>query len=296
MEVQNFPVCISGVSSSCRGMVQEECRDRRQRGVSVMDYEERVPNEKLIRARLEKGWTQARLAEEGGTTFETVSRWERGVVIPGPFYREKLRTMFGQSALEPDMDQAESPAHGSAGSTRIVFLASAYADTERKVVVSLKKELAARDMTLWSSVLVKRQVAHHKSAVLEEAIQAAQLVLVILSPHSKGSTHVRHSRDLARHFKKPVCEVWIDGESLADCLPDSYGETGILIDARQRDVAALLKQISATIEQLAPGDPGTSALSEPVWNVPKPKHSLIGREELLVKVSALLRGPHARSL
>lgn len=261
-----------------------------------MDYEERVPNEKLIRARLEKGWTQARLAEEVGTTFETVSRWERGVVIPGLFYREKLRGIFGKSATELGMGQAEGAALGPAGSTRMVFLASAYADAERKLVVSLKKELAARDMTLWSSVLVKRQASHHKSGILEEAIRAVQLVLIILSPHSKGSTHVKHSRDLTRHFKKPVCEVWIEGESLSDCLPDSYGETGIVIDARQGDAAALLKQIIAAIEQLAPNDPGTSELSEPMWNVPEPKKPLIGREELLFKARELLRGPHARSI
>ena len=265
-----------------------------QRGVFVMVYEERVPNEKLIRARLEKGWTQNRLAEEVGTTFETVSRWERGVVIPGLFYREKLCSIFDKSASELDLDQPEGATLGPGGSTRIVFLASAYADAERKLVVSLKKELAARDMTLWSSVLVKRQAAHHKSGILEEAIRAAQLVLVILSPHSKGSTHVRHSRDLTRHFKKPVCEIWIEGASLSDCLPDSYGETGVVIDARQGDAEALLKRIIATIEQLAPGDPGTSALSEPVWSVPEPRNSLIGREELLVQASELLRGSYAR--
>ncbi len=64
-----------------------------------MDYEERVPNELLIRARLEKGWTQSHLADEVGTTFETVSRWERGVVIPGLFYREKLCSVFDKNRL-----------------------------------------------------------------------------------------------------------------------------------------------------------------------------------------------------
>jgi len=259
-----------------------------------MDYEERVPNEKLIHARLEKGWTQARLAEEAGTTFETVSRWERGVVIPGLFYREKLCSIFGTPAAELGLDQADSASLSAANSTRTIFLASAYADAERKFVVSLKKELAARDITLWSSVLVKRQSAHHKSGILEEVIRAVQLVLVILSPHSKGSTHVRHSRDLTRHFKKPVCEVWIEGESLADCLPDSYGEPGVVIDARRGEDAALLKQIIATLERLAPGDPGTIELSEPMWNVPELTKSLIGREEPLARVCALLRGPHAR--
>ena len=93
------------------------------KGVSGMDYEERVPNEKLIRARLEKGWTQARLAEEVGTTFETVSRWERGVVIPGLFYREKLFSIFGKTAAELGLELADTASLSSAGSTRIVFLA-----------------------------------------------------------------------------------------------------------------------------------------------------------------------------
>jgi predicted ATPase/DNA-binding CsgD family transcriptional regulator len=91
-----------------------------------------------------------------------------------------------------------------------------------------------------------------------------------------------------------VCEIWIEGESLQDCLPDSYGEPGVVIDARQAEDAALLKQISATIERLVPGDLGTIELSEPVWNVPEPTKPLIGREESLAQVTTLLRGPHAR--
>src|SRR6266568_8293789 len=152
-----------------------------------MDYEERIPNELLIRARLEKGWTQSRLAEEVGTTFETVSRWERSVVIPSLFYREKLCGVFGKTARELGLDMADAASLTSTESARIVFLSSAYADAERRFVVSLKKELTLRDITLWSSGLVKRQSAHHKSGILEDAIRAVQLVLIILSPHSRGS-------------------------------------------------------------------------------------------------------------
>ena len=114
----------------------------------------------------------------------------------------------------------------------------------------LKRELTLRDITLWSSGLVKRQQAHHKSGILEDAIRAVQLVLIILSPHSRGSAHVRHARDLARHFKRPVCEVWIEGESLQQCLPDFYGEPGVVIDARQGEESALLNQIATTIERV----------------------------------------------
>ena len=50
--------------------------------------EEFVPNERLRRARSLKGWSQAELAEQVGTSFEMVSRWERGVTVPSHYYRE----------------------------------------------------------------------------------------------------------------------------------------------------------------------------------------------------------------
>ena len=46
-----------------------------------------VPNERLRRARSLKGWSQADLAEQVGTSFEIVSRWERGVTVTSPYYR-----------------------------------------------------------------------------------------------------------------------------------------------------------------------------------------------------------------
>src|SRR5437588_7373159 len=59
-----------------------------------------VPNEQLRRARNLKGWSQAELAEQVGTSFEIVSRWERGMTVPSPYYRERLSAALGQSAEE----------------------------------------------------------------------------------------------------------------------------------------------------------------------------------------------------
>lgn len=263
-----------------------------------MDYEERVPNELLVRARSEKGWTQAQLAEKVGTTLETVSRWERGIVIPIPVYRERLCRVLGKTAAELGLDRADSPSFSSADSSQIVFLLSAYADAEHKFVVGLKKELTTRNITSWSSRMVNRQALHRKDTVLQEAIRAAQLVLVILSPNTKRSTHVGRTRALARHFKRPVCEVWIEGQSLDDCLPEHYGEPGIVIDAREGEEETLRNHVLATIERawLPSADPETVELSEPMWKVPELSKPLIGREELLERVYALLRGPHVRSV
>ena len=66
----------------------------------MMNPEEVVPNERLRRARLLKGWSQAELAEQVGTSFEMVSRWERGVTVPSPRYRKRLYAVLGKTAEE----------------------------------------------------------------------------------------------------------------------------------------------------------------------------------------------------
>jgi predicted ATPase/DNA-binding CsgD family transcriptional regulator/DNA-binding XRE family transcriptional regulator len=263
-----------------------------------MNYGANFPNELLIRARHDKGWSQAQLAEEVGTTFESVSRWERGVVLPGPYYAEKLCSVLGKTARELGFEKADSATLPSGDASRSIFILSAFADSEHGFVVALKKELSMRDITLWSSRMLKRQSLQRKSVVLQEAIRAAQLVLVILSPHTKRSTHVGYTRDLARHFKRPVCEVWIEGESLQECLPENYGEPGVVIDVREGEEQTLRNQIVTTIERelLTPGDLETVELSEPLWNVPEQSKILVGREELLGKASTLLRGPYIRLL
>jgi transcriptional regulator with XRE-family HTH domain len=56
------------------------------------------PNYHLKRERELLGWSQARLAQEIGTDPPTVSRWERGISTPTPYFREKLCTLFGTNA------------------------------------------------------------------------------------------------------------------------------------------------------------------------------------------------------
>lgn len=56
------------------------------------------PNLQLKHERESRGWSQARVAEEIGTTEKNVGRWERGVSFPFPYYREKLCILFGKSA------------------------------------------------------------------------------------------------------------------------------------------------------------------------------------------------------
>ena len=50
-----------------------------------------------------RGWSQSRIAEALGITTRTVSRWEQGLSVPYPYYREQLCALFGKDARELGM-------------------------------------------------------------------------------------------------------------------------------------------------------------------------------------------------
>ena len=115
-----------------------------------MALEERVPNERLRHARSLKGWSQAKLAEEVGTSFEMVSRWERGISIPTLYFRVQLCATLGMTAEE--LGLVHSPSDLLATPTSpFVFLACSYADSEKTIVTQLKTVLHNRGITLCSS-------------------------------------------------------------------------------------------------------------------------------------------------
>jgi tetratricopeptide (TPR) repeat protein/transcriptional regulator with XRE-family HTH domain len=64
-------------------------------------------NQRLRRERELRGWSQARVAGEIGTDPATVSRWERGLSFPYPYFREKLCALFEKNAEELGLVQDE---------------------------------------------------------------------------------------------------------------------------------------------------------------------------------------------
>jgi len=68
-----------------------------------------VPSrQRLVAERLRRRWTQQEVAERLGTTPGNVSRWERGITSPGPYFRSKLSELFGKSAQELGLSWDES--------------------------------------------------------------------------------------------------------------------------------------------------------------------------------------------
>src|SRR5579863_4384351 len=66
------------------------------------------PRLRLAEARLSRGWSQQEVAQHIGTTYVNVSRWERGVTKPTPYFRRKLCHLFGKTEQELDLDSSSS--------------------------------------------------------------------------------------------------------------------------------------------------------------------------------------------
>jgi transcriptional regulator with XRE-family HTH domain len=66
-----------------------------------------TPNRRLKQVRELRGWSQAKVAEQIGTDATTVSRWERGLFSPTPYFRERLCMLFDKNAEELGLLEAE---------------------------------------------------------------------------------------------------------------------------------------------------------------------------------------------
>lgn len=58
------------------------------------------PNVRLKAARKRRCWSQQELADQLHITVNSVSRWERGISSPGPYFQRQLCALFGLSAQE----------------------------------------------------------------------------------------------------------------------------------------------------------------------------------------------------
>jgi predicted ATPase/DNA-binding XRE family transcriptional regulator len=67
-----------------------------------MGQKKYIRNQKLREARELRGWSQQNVAEQLGLSVDksTVSRWERGVAVPQPHYRQKLAEIFQTNVQE----------------------------------------------------------------------------------------------------------------------------------------------------------------------------------------------------
>src|SRR6266498_5929466 len=58
------------------------------------------PRWRLAEARTLRKLSQQEVADRIGTTYVNISRWERGITRPNPYFRRKLCALFGKSEEE----------------------------------------------------------------------------------------------------------------------------------------------------------------------------------------------------
>ncbi len=240
-----------------------------------MIKEESVPNRQLRRARLLKGWTQSQLAEELETDFETVSRWERGINVPSFYFQRKLSDLFGKSAEELRFladGNDELPAVALPG----VFLAASYADTGHELVTCLKAELQGRGIPLTTSRTFRKLDGQQKRKALQEALRAAQVVLLLVSPQARTSRHIQEALQIAKIYKRDLYAIWIAGDDFQECLPQSCQALAATFDGRQGCTPALLQSLVEVWERTRPGDSATGAPVSVSNDSPEPRNPYKG--------------------
>src|SRR5437588_5047575 len=214
-----------------------------------MVMQRRQPNLRLQEARALKGWSQEALAAQLGTTFETVSRWERGLMLPTPYYRTRLCAVFGMTAEALGLHfEADTALHSSLSSTQVV-LAWAALDKEHEVVRHVLAALQAQGIPTVSPWLLGRRGPAHKQESLDEAVRASQLVLLILSPHAPASRDVRTTVHLAHLYGRSLAALWIAGDQQQECLPPHVPSLLSLIDARTGDKETIVQGVLDLVEQ-----------------------------------------------
>jgi tetratricopeptide (TPR) repeat protein/transcriptional regulator with XRE-family HTH domain len=75
------------------------------------------PGPRLKQERERRAWTQSEVAERIGTNQINVSRWETGITVPSPYYRQRLGELFGKSIEELGLIPASSEEHYEGVST-----------------------------------------------------------------------------------------------------------------------------------------------------------------------------------
>ena len=135
------------------------------------------------------------------------------------------RTMFAESS-----QQALS---------RSIFLSHAASDD----IARLHTDLSIRDIAVHSDAAAELQEEKTR-----QAIRAAQVVCIVLTPHTRSSATVQeHLRIAALYGRKLLC-LWAQGDELRHLLP-AGAEQATILDARGARYKQAIKELIAFLER-----------------------------------------------
>ena len=208
------------------------------------------------------------------------------------FARALERTSRGENGytIEAETDTDEADASQQTISRR-VFLSHAAFDGSTR----LRADLGLRNIAVQDDTLLE---------ALEEqtrlAMRAAQMVLLVLTPHGRSSQAMRDHLRIAHLYRRKVLCIWVQGEELHDLLP-AGAEQATILDARDQRYAQALDEIALALEQEQRGvtnvEPPLPELTFEPRNPYKGLHAFtqhdradfFGRKSLVQELLALLK-------
>jgi hypothetical protein len=189
------------------------------------------------------------------------------------------------------------PAHAVA--SRRVFISASQDD--EAFVAHLATDLQRRGVTIWHEEPEGTTDASDQEEVVRQAIRAVDIVLLVVSPHTRSSRPIREHLRIASMYQRRLVFVWAAGEDIATALPDDWGKTVQvdLIDARQRHYEQVIDELVACLEEESPAV--ESSLPEPAFEPRNPYKGLraftqddaadfFGRDNLLEELTDELKG------
>src|SRR5215469_16931107 len=70
-----------------------------------------IPNNQLQYERQRRGLSQRDVARQLGVPASTISRWERGKDVPGPYQQQRLHALFERDTQAREMAQTSTTTH-----------------------------------------------------------------------------------------------------------------------------------------------------------------------------------------
>ena len=154
----------------------------------------------LTEARRLRVWSQKELAEQLGTTQVNVSRWERGLTTPTPYFRSKLMALLRKSDLELGLRPNEL------AENRIYQLPSFSEPSPRKTVLPTLDTFPLHTKLFVPLVPVTLVARPRLTQWLNEAL-AHKLLLLSASAGSGKTTLLS---EWVQHYGHPVAWVSLD--------------------------------------------------------------------------------------
>jgi transcriptional regulator with XRE-family HTH domain len=178
-----------------------------------------APNRRLKQARELRGWSQAKVAELIGTDATTVSRWERGLFLPTPYFREKLCGIFSKNAEELGLLEATQFPHKQDIAGLPKDLGSPYMHTEnglsgagRGEMVALKPRSLPEGVDTFTYILQRSSQEQQAYMLWEHAyVQALQDQRSEAQRLGQASVNVFEQ---VRHPNAAVVRAWLSQQGL----------------------------------------------------------------------------------